>query len=331
MFGCARPAGFTPASSARSVHPGAPTVAKMPCPTASASSAPTELWSDFQLARSVPRRQRRATATWWRLVAVAGSGRHSNATWSVCWPTSVRSTSRWRPHAQTTGSSLSSAADASNSTTLRRQNYAHNWGGAMASTDLPLVPSGIKADVETQEAAEVAAASDVVVARMERLPFTRKHLKIAALLSTGTFFDAFDSLIIGSVLAVIVTSLGISIQAAGILVSAAFAGQLIGALAAGVLSEFLGRRLVLLGTMTIFGLMALVCAFATDLNQLYVARIVQGLGLGAEVPIAGALFNEFVRGKTRGLVVGLYENAFNLAVNIAPLIALLVYSLVGND
>jgi len=201
----------------------------------------------------------------------------------------------------------------------------------MASTDLPLVPSGLKADVDTQEAAEVAAAADVIVARMERLPFTRKHWNIAALLSTGTFFDAFDSLIIGSVLAVIVTSLGISIQAAGILVSAAFAGQLIGALAAGVLSEFVGRRVVLLGTMTIFGLMALVCAFATDLNQLYVARIVQGFGLGAEVPIAGALFNEFVRGKTRGLVVGLYENAFNLAVNIAPLIALTVYALVGND
>src|SRR5579884_2334156 len=166
---------------------------------------------------------------------------------------------------------------------------------------------------------------------MERLPFTRKHWAITVLLSAGTFFDAFDSLIIGSVLAVIVTSLGITFQAAGILVSAAFAGQLIGALAAGVLSELVGRRLVLLGTLLIFGSMALVCAFAQDLNQLYVARIIQGFGLGAEVPIAGALFNEFVRGRTRGLVVGLYENAFNLAVNIAPLIALIVYSLVGND
>jgi putative MFS transporter len=174
-------------------------------------------------------------------------------------------------------------------------------------------------------------AGDVIVARMERLPFTRKHWAIAALLAAGTFFDAFDSIIIGSVLAVIVTSLGITIQAAGILVSAAFAGQLIGALAAGVLSELVGRRLVLLGTLTIFGLMALVLAFAQELNQLYIARVIQGFGLGAEVPIAGALFNEFVRGKTRGLIVGLYENAFNFAVNVAPLIALIVYALVGND
>jgi MFS transporter, putative metabolite:H+ symporter len=183
----------------------------------------------------------------------------------------------------------------------------------------------------TRGAAVEAVAGDVIVARMERLPFTRKHWAIAALLSAGTFFDAFDSIIIGSVLAVIVTSLGITIQAAGILISAAFAGQLIGALAAGVLSELVGRRLVLLGTMTIFGSMALVCAFARDLNQLYVARVIQGFGLGAEVPIAGALFNEFVRGRTRGLVVGLYENAFNLAVNIAPLIALIVYGLFGTD
>jgi putative MFS transporter len=193
------------------------------------------------------------------------------------------------------------------------------------------LPAGAAAVPEVEAAAVTAVASDVIVARLERLPFTRKHWAIAALLSAGTFFDAFDSLIIGSVLAVIVSSLGITIQAAGILVSAAFAGQLIGALAAGVLSEMLGRRLVLLGTMVIFGLMALVCAFAQDLNQLYVARIIQGFGLGAEVPIAGALFNEFVKGRTRGLVVGLYENAFNFAVNIAPLVALIVYSLVGND
>jgi putative MFS transporter len=198
----------------------------------------------------------------------------------------------------------------------------------MTSMDLP---AGAAAVPATEAAAVTAVASDVIVARMERLPFTRKHWAIAALLSAGTFFDAFDSLIIGSVLAVIVSSLGITIQAAGILVSAAFAGQLIGALAAGVLSEMLGRRVVLLGTMVIFGLMALVCAFAQDLNQLYIARIVQGFGLGAEVPIAGALFNEFVKGKTRGLVVGLYENAFNFAVNVAPLVALIVYGLVGND
>ena len=200
----------------------------------------------------------------------------------------------------------------------------------MTSADMSA--GAVPAVAETEAEAQArAVAGDVIVARMERLPFTRKHWTIAALLSTGTFFDAFDSLIIGSILAVIVTSLGIPIQAAGILISAAFAGQLIGALAAGVLSEIVGRRVVLLGTMVIFGLMALVCAFAQDLNQLYVARIIQGFGLGAEVPIAGALFNEFVRGRTRGLVVGLYENAFNLAVNIAPLIALLVYALVGND
>jgi MFS transporter, putative metabolite:H+ symporter len=199
-----------------------------------------------------------------------------------------------------------------------------------ADMTVPVAQAGLVETVlEAQETDTTAA--DVIVARMERLPFTRKHWAIAVLLSTGTFFDAFDSLIIGSVLAVIVTSLGITIQAAGILISAAFAGQLLGALVAGVLSELVGRRLVLLGTLLIFGLMALVCAFAQDLNQLYVARIIQGFGLGAEVPIAGALFNEFVRGRTRGLVVGLYENAFNLAVNIAPLIALIVYGLVGND
>jgi hypothetical protein len=56
----------------------------------------------------------------------------------------------------------------------------------------------VTATTTDAEAAEQINPGDIIVARMERLPFTRKHWAIAVLLAAGTFFDGFDSLIIGS-------------------------------------------------------------------------------------------------------------------------------------
>ena len=42
-----------------------------------------------------------------------------------------------------------------------------------------------------------AVVVDVIVARMGRLPFTRKHRVIAVLPSTGTFSDAFAGQLLG--------------------------------------------------------------------------------------------------------------------------------------
>src|SRR5690606_5447349 len=56
---------------------------------------------------------------------------------------------------------------------------------------------------------EQPRAADLVVASLERLPFGRTHFKVASLLGVGTFFDAFDSLIIGVVLTTVITAFGV--------------------------------------------------------------------------------------------------------------------------
>jgi len=47
---------------------------------------------------------------------------------------------------------------------------------------------------------DVARRSEIL-ARLERLPFSRFHLRLAAILGVGTFFDAFDALTIATALA----------------------------------------------------------------------------------------------------------------------------------
>jgi len=80
-------------------------------------------------------------------------------------------------------------------------------------------------------------ATDNTVARLERLPFGRVHLRVAGLLGVGTFFDAFDSLVIATVLTVVISTFHVGFGSAGLLISAAYVGQFIGALTLGVVAE----------------------------------------------------------------------------------------------
>ena len=58
-------------------------------------------------------------------------------------------------------------------------------------------------------------------------------------------------------------------------------------------------------------------AATLERSSLFVLRAVQGVGLGGEVPIAAALFNECIRGQTRGKVVMAYESVYVWGILLA--------------
>jgi MFS transporter, putative metabolite:H+ symporter len=173
--------------------------------------------------------------------------------------------------------------------------------------------------------------ADALIARLERLPFTRKHWLVAAVLCTATFFDGYDNLMITATLPLIVASMGLSFAEAGVLITATFWGQAIGAPLSGILAERWGRRVVLLFSCGLMGVTAIMAGLAQNLDQLIIARAIQGLGVGAEVPIAGAMFNEFLRSQHRGGVVMAYETMFSWGGFVAPWLALGLIALVGQN
>src|SRR2546423_4559286 len=95
--------------------------------------------------------------------------------------------------------------------------------------------------------------ADILVARLERLPFSRKHWLVAAVLCTATFFDGYDNLMITSALPLILAALNVPLATAGVLIAASFWGQLFGSPLAGILAERWGRRSVLLVSCGIMG------------------------------------------------------------------------------
>ncbi|MEV7977602.1 MFS transporter [Streptomyces sp. NPDC086519] len=164
-----------------------------------------------------------------------------------------------------------------------------------------------------------ALQADQLIRRLDRIPVSRFHARVVGTLGAGTFFDAFDVVSIATVLSAISATYGLSSSQAGLLVSAGFLGQAVGAIGFGLVSERLGRRRVFLVALAVMGVFALVSALAWSSTSLGAIRLIQGFGLGAEVPVASALLGEFVAARQRGRVTVLYKLASplgNLATSL---------------
>ena len=159
-----------------------------------------------------------------------------------------------------------------------------------------------------------------MAARIERLPLSSWQIRARMIVGTATFFDAFDALAIAYVLPVIVLLWRLSPQQAGILISGGFVGQLFGALFFGWFAERFGRLKSLLGSIAIFGVFSLVCAVSWNFVSLLAFRIVQGFGLGGEVPVAATYIGELAPARARGRFVLLFELVFPTGILAASLL-----------
>ncbi len=171
--------------------------------------------------------------------------------------------------------------------------------------------------------------ADEIATRIDRIPFVPFHLRIASILGAGTLFDAFDSLSMGAALTMIAASFKLDYKSSGALISAAFGGQFFGAIAFGYVAEHIGRKWTFIIALAIFATCSLGAAMAQSVDQIIIARVIQGVGLGAEVPIAIALFSEFVRGSARGLFLLIYESLFTWGIVLGPVVGLACLAAVG--
>jgi MFS transporter, putative metabolite:H+ symporter len=161
-----------------------------------------------------------------------------------------------------------------------------------------------------------------VAARIERLPVTSYQIRARVIIGTATFFDAFDALAIAYILPVIAPLWNLRAQEVGILISAGFLGQLIGALVFGWVAERHGRMRSLVFSIATFAVLSFACAFAWDYWSLLVLRFLQGFGLGGEVPVAATYIGELAKARARGRFVLLFELVFPSGIVAASLLGL---------
>lgn len=158
-------------------------------------------------------------------------------------------------------------------------------------------------------------------ARLERLPITRKVFWTRNIIGAATFFDGYTVIAIAYAMPILVKEWGLDHQQTGMILSAGYLGQLVGAVLFGWLAERLGRLKVLLFTILLFVSMDIACLFASGAALMMAFRFIQGIGTGGEVPVASAYINEYIGSKGRGRFFLLYEVMFLFGLVGAGLIA----------
>ncbi|WP_233981505.1 MFS transporter [Pectobacterium versatile] len=156
-----------------------------------------------------------------------------------------------------------------------------------------------------------------LVARLERMPITRQLLTIRVVVGLSTFFDAYTVLAIAFAMPQLAAEWGLSAADIGLIIAASYVGQLFGAVFFGSLAEKIGRLGVLKITIILFVIMDAACLFAWSGLSMMVFRFLQGVGIGAEVPVASSYINEFVGAKKRGRFFLLYEVIFPIGMMFA--------------
>jgi MFS family permease len=125
-------------------------------------------------------------------------------------------------------------------------------------------------------------------------PATVDRDAIKALIGSalGYAMDGFDLLILGFMLRMITTDLGLSPAQGASLVTATLIGAVLGGILFGMLSDRIGRVRVLTYTIVVFAVFTGLCGLAQGYYDLLIYRTLAGLGLGGEFGIGMALVAE---------------------------------------
>lgn len=172
-------------------------------------------------------------------------------------------------------------------------------------------------------------AQAAISARLERLPITREVFWSRNIIGAATFFDGYTVLAIAYAMPVLVREWKLTPGEIGMIFSAGYLGQLIGAVFFGWLAEKIGRLRVLLFTIMLFVAMDMACLFAWSAWSMIAFRFIQGIGTGGEVPVASAYINEYIGARQRGRFFLLYEAMFLVGLVGAGLIGYFLVPLYG--
>jgi putative MFS transporter len=155
----------------------------------------------------------------------------------------------------------------------------------------------------TAEAPIKMPSNAQIIEALNRSSFTRRHLGFYLTIVFCHFFDGFDIQVMGFTLPGIIGEFKLSPGQAGILASSVFFGMLFGGIVVGTLADSIGRKKALIFAILIYGLTGLCVGLAPSYRALVGLRVVQGFGLGAEVPLVFTYLSEFLPARRRGLLI----------------------------
>jgi MFS transporter, AAHS family, 4-hydroxybenzoate transporter len=133
--------------------------------------------------------------------------------------------------------------------------------------------------------------------------------------------DGFDTAVIGYIAPSLIKEWGVTKAALAPVLSAALFGLAAGALISGPIADRIGRKLMLILSVFIFGVGCFSSAYAPDLMTLTVLRFLTGIGLGAAMPNAVTMMSEFSPDQRRSVITNAMFTGFPLGAAFGGFLA----------
>jgi len=172
--------------------------------------------------------------------------------------------------------------------------------------------------------ASTSSTRSNAAARLERLPFSGYHKLIFVIVAIAFFFDSVDLATMTFILGSIKQEFGLSTAMTGLVASASFFGMVVGAALAGLLADRFGRRPVFQWSMVLWGIASYLCSTAQSVDALIAWRVLLGVGMGMEFPVAQTLLSEFVPTANRGRLIALMDGFWPLGFITAGIVSYFV-------
>ena len=134
-------------------------------------------------------------------------------------------------------------------------------------------------------------------------------------------FDGVDNQLLGIAIPAMMRDWTLARSAFAPILASGMIGMMLGGALAGLVGDRFGRRVALIGSVLVFGLLTAAVALVDNLWVLGALRFVAGLGLGGAMPNAAALASEYVPRRHRPFAITLTIVCVPLGGTLAAFVA----------
>ena len=162
-----------------------------------------------------------------------------------------------------------------------------------------------------------------ITLRLDRLPWSRWHLRMAFALGITFLLDGLEGGVGGSLSGALkaANTLHFTDSQLGITSTGYLAGTVIGAVVFGYLADVYGRKSLFLWTLSLYVCSTAATAFSWNLFTFTLCRVLTGAGIGGEYTAITSAIDELIPARVRGTANLIIGSTFWIGVILGSLVA----------
>jgi AAHS family 4-hydroxybenzoate transporter-like MFS transporter len=158
-------------------------------------------------------------------------------------------------------------------------------------------------------------------AAIDAAPFGKMQQLIVILCASIALLEGFDTQAIAFVVPIVAGKWEMPVSSFGKVFGAGLAGLMVGALLLGPIADKVGRKAVIVASISFFGFFSLASAAAESTGALILLRFLTGVGIGGTMPNIIALTAEYAPARLRATTVSIMFCGFPLGAALGGAVA----------